>query len=101
MVKELHKKGELDESCLPIRCLMIDERSDDDDETETPSIEIINKQVFTFSSQSDTDLFLLSNRVLTFLLKILVCQLIGIYTEFICRIMIMILVLLFLVNLRR
>jgi hypothetical protein len=104
MVEKLHKKNELDERCLPIRpdrCLMIGERSDDDDETETTPIEIINKQVFIFSSHSDTDLFLLLNRMLTFLLRILVCQFIGIYTEFICRITMMILVLLFLVNLRR
>jgi hypothetical protein len=90
MVEKLHKIGELDQCCLPIRperCVTTSENSDND-QTEKLPLEIIDKQVFTSCSDSNitTDLFVLPNRLPIFLVNLLVYHLFGIYIESICRI---------------
>jgi hypothetical protein len=48
MVEKLHRAGELDQRCLPIRhdrCLEADESLDDESETEKASRPVIDKQV--------------------------------------------------------
>ncbi len=48
MIEQLHRIGELDERCLPIRpdrCVTDDDSSDDENETKKSSIEIVNRKV--------------------------------------------------------